>query len=128
LAREEVVTVEDIAKAGIIAAPLNNLEWSYYGRVLRQCGLQDAAPILEIDGIQARALAAAAGLGVFATFCPPYAGEQAFAPLVPLRVARPLPSQEVVLVSRAGDTLSQSSRAFADVLRELVRGRPPREL
>jgi DNA-binding transcriptional LysR family regulator len=93
LAREEVVTVEDIAKAGIIAAPLNNMEWSYYGRVLRQCGLEDVAPILEIDGIQARALAATAGLGAFATFCPPYAGERAFAPLVPLRVDRPLPRE-----------------------------------
>ena len=55
------------------------LEWSHYEHVLREFGLESVEPVLEIDGIQARVLAAQAGLGVFGTFFPPYAGEDATA-------------------------------------------------
>jgi DNA-binding transcriptional LysR family regulator len=123
LASQETVTVEQIARAGLITAPLDNVEWSYYDRVLRACGIEDATPALEIDGVQARVLAASAGLGVLGTFYPPYAGECAHAPLVALRVAQPLPAQEVGLVSRAGEEPSSAAEALADCLRRL--SRPP---
>ncbi len=121
LARQEVVTVEEIAQAGLITAPLDDVEWSYYDRVLRACGIEDATPALEIDGVQARVLAAGAGLGVFGTFYPPYAGERAHAPLVALRVDRPLPTQEVGIVSRNTDQPSAAAEALADCLRRLSR-------
>lgn len=118
LAEPEVVSVDDIADAGIIAAPLDSVEWSYYGRVLRDCGLDAAVePVLEVDGVQARVLAATAGLGVFGTFFPPYAGDDAYGALVPLRVDRELPSVDVGLVSREDGTSSASVEAFADWLR-----------
>lgn len=117
LAGRDGVTVDDIAEAGLIAAPLDSLEWSYYGRVLRACGLDTVDPVLEVDGIQARVLAAQAGLGVFGTFFPPYAGQDACGALVALRVDHPLPSVDVGLVSRADGTSSASVDAFADWLR-----------
>lgn len=122
LAGEEVVTIEDIAKAGFIAAPLDSLEWSYYGRVLRDCGLEDVDPVLEIDGVQARVLAAQAGLGVFGTFFPPYAGAGAYGSLVPLRVDRESVGVEVGLVSRGDVPATGSVAAFADWLRRVSAG------
>jgi DNA-binding transcriptional LysR family regulator len=118
LAREEVVTIEDVAEAGVIAAPLDSVEWSYYARVLRDSGLADVDPVLEVDGVQARVLAAKAGLGVFGTFYAPYAGETAFRPLVPLRLDRPPADVEVGLVSRLDGPASASVEAFAEWLRE----------
>lgn len=126
LARREVVTAQEIADAGLIAAPLDSVEWSYYGSVLRRCGLDSVDPVLEIDGIQARVLAAQAGLGVFGTFFPHYAGETAYGSLVPLRVDRPLASADVGLVSRTDGTSSASADAFVDWLREVAASaRPP---
>jgi DNA-binding transcriptional LysR family regulator len=121
LARETVVTVDDIAEAGIIAAPLDSVEWSYYGRVLRGCGLDGVEPVLEIDGVQARVLAAQSALGVFGTFYPPYAGRDAYGSMVPLPVDRPLPSVDVGLVSRTDGTTSGSVAAFAECLRRAAR-------
>jgi DNA-binding transcriptional LysR family regulator len=119
LAGRDSVTVDDVAEAGIIAAPLDSLEWSHYGRVLRACGLESVEPVLEVDGIQARVLAAQAGLGVFGTFFPPYAGEDAYGDLLPLPVDRSLPSVDVGLVSRTDGTASASVEAFADWLRRV---------
>jgi hypothetical protein len=72
---------------------------------------------LEIDGIQARVLAAAAGLGVLGTFHPAYAGTGAPSGLAPLRLARPMPSVEVGLVSRRADTPAGATAALADRIR-----------
>jgi DNA-binding transcriptional LysR family regulator len=117
LARQELVTVREIAQAGLITAPLDDLEWSYYGGILRRCGLEGVAPALEIDGVQARVLAASVGLGVFGTFYPPYADERAYGPLVPLRVDRPLPAQEVGVVVRREQRSSAGAQAFISHLR-----------
>jgi DNA-binding transcriptional LysR family regulator len=122
LARRERVSIDDVAAAGLISAPLDSLEWSYYGRVLRESGLDRVEPALEIDGIQARVLAAQSGLGVFGTFFPPYSGDSAAGSLVRLHLDRPLASVEVGLVSRSDGTSSASVEAFADVLRKLSRG------
>jgi len=117
LAAADTVGVQDIAEAGLIAAPLDSLEWSYYGRVLRDCGLGDVEPALEIDGVQARVLAARAGLGVFGTFFPPYAGEKAYGNLVPLRVDHAPAGVEVGLVTRPEAPPAGPVGAFADWLR-----------
>lgn len=53
LARRDERTVEEIAEAGFIAAPLDSREWSHYARVLRDCGLDSVDPVLEVDGMQA---------------------------------------------------------------------------
>jgi DNA-binding transcriptional LysR family regulator len=121
LAGQEVVTIEDVAEAGVIAAPLDSVEWVYYARVLRDCGLADLDPVLEVDGVQARVLAARAGLGVFGTFYAPYADETAFRPLVPLKLDRPTAAVEVGLVSRLDSTTSASVEAFAEWLRQASR-------
>jgi DNA-binding transcriptional LysR family regulator len=119
LADKARVTVDDVAEAGLIAAPLDSLEWSYYGRVLRDCGLEGVDPVLEVDGVQARVLAARAGLGVLGTFYPPYTGEDAHGPLVALDMDRPPASVEVGLVSRADGSMSASAERFADWLRQV---------
>jgi DNA-binding transcriptional LysR family regulator len=72
--------------------------------------------------VQARVLAARAGLGVFGTFYAPYAGESAFRPLVPLRLDRPPADVEVGLVSRLEGPASASVEAFAKWLRQAARG------
>ena len=65
LAREETVTVAQVADAGLIAAPLDGRR---VGVTTRRCYASSTSGptdvTLEVDGIQARVLAAAAGLGV----------------------------------------------------------------
>jgi DNA-binding transcriptional LysR family regulator len=123
LTERDTVSVEDIAEAGLITAPLNSVEWVYYEGVLKDAGIFGARPSLEIDGVQARALAAQAGLGAFGTFYPPYAGEDPYGGLAPLRVDRPLPSVQVGLASRDDGSSHGTARAFADWLREVTRNR-----
>lgn len=121
LASKDTVTVHEIAEAGLITAPLSSIESTYYAQVLRECGLDLAHSVLEIDGIQARVLAAEAGLGVFGTFYPEYAGEAAADPLVPLSIEGPgsRARVELGLVRRARDAPSAGVRALADWLRHL---------
>ena len=121
LAQRDQVSVEDVADAGLITAPMNSVEWVYYEGVLKDSGVFGPRPALEIDGIQARALAARAGLGAFGTFYPPYAGDDPYGGLAPLRVDRELPSVEVGLVSRDDDASHGAARAFADWLRDVTR-------
>lgn len=125
LSERERVSIEDVVEAGLITAPLNSVEWVYYEQILKDSGIFGARPALEIDGIQARALAARAGLGAFGTFYPPYAGEDPYGGLAPLRVDRPLPSVEVGLASRNDDTSHGTARAFADWLRDVTRAVTP---
>jgi DNA-binding transcriptional LysR family regulator len=117
LAREETVTVAQVAAAGLIAAPLDDVERVHYEKVLDELDLGPTDVTLEIDGIQARVLAAAAGLGVLGTFHPAYAGTSAPNGLAPLRLDRPLPSVEVGLVSRRADTPAGGAGALADCIR-----------
>jgi DNA-binding transcriptional LysR family regulator len=59
-------------------------------------------------------------LGVFGTFYPDYAGEDAAGSLVPLPFDGPSPRVEVGLVSQGPGTESPSVQAFADWLRQLT--------
>lgn len=122
LTRDEVVTVEQIAEAGLITAPLDSVEAVYYSQILGQCGLDSDNSVAEVDGMQARMLAAEAGLGVFATFYPEYAGDIGDRSLVPLHVDRPLPRVELGLVHRAGETQTKSVQALIDWLQRLASG------
>jgi DNA-binding transcriptional LysR family regulator len=99
LAERETVTVDEVSKAGLITAPLNDVEWVHYENVLRKLGLGAADAPLEIDGMQARVLAARAGMGVLGTFQPPYASLVDEA-LRPLRLGRAAPRVQVGLVHR----------------------------
>jgi DNA-binding transcriptional LysR family regulator len=120
LSKEGQVTVDDIAAAGLITAPLGSVEWTYYRRVLRECGLQDVYPKLQVDGIQARILAAAVGLGVLGIFCPPYAGTESYGSLVALPVAARLATVEMGLVTRRDGELSVAVKEFRDLLRAIA--------
>lgn len=117
LAREETVTVAQVAGAGLIAAPLDDVERVHYEKVLDNLDLGPTDVTLEIDGIQARVLAAAAGLGVLGTFHPAYAGTSTPSGLTPLHLDRPMPSVEVGLVSRRADTPAGGAKALADWIR-----------
>lgn len=119
LTQRDVVTVEEIAGAGLITAPLDSVEAAFYSQVLRECGLDPQDSVLEVDGMQARVLAAEAGLGVVCTFYPEYAGDMFARSLVPLATASPLPSVKLGLVRRPTDVSSGSLAALAGWLRSL---------
>lgn len=120
LARQATVTVDDILEAGLITAPLGRMESFYFAMVLRECGIERDQSPLEIDGVQPRVLAAEAGLGVFGTFYPDYAGEVTAGSLVPLAFDGPSPRVEVGLVGQGPGRISPSVQAFADWLRQLT--------
>ena len=120
LASKQLVGIDEIASAGLITAPLTHVEASYYSQVLRECGLSEDDSVLEVDGMQARILAAEEGLGVIATFFPPYARRDATGPLVPLRVEAPLPEVEIGIVQLENSPSSKTIDPFADWLRKLV--------
>jgi DNA-binding transcriptional LysR family regulator len=118
LAGGQPVTVDDIGAAGLITAPLTGAETGFYREALRGSGLTADHSVLEIDGQQARFLAAAAGLGVLATFVPDHARTAVFDDLVPLPVQGPLTRVEVGLVRPAGDPYPASAQALAAWLRK----------
>lgn len=117
LAREETVTVAQVADAGLITAPLEDVEWVHYEKVLRELDLGPTDVTLEIDGIQARVLAAAAGLGVLGTFLPDYAGPDAAGQLTSLRLEQAMPSVEAGLVGRRAETPTDGVRSLVDWIR-----------
>jgi DNA-binding transcriptional LysR family regulator len=120
LSRKDAVTVDDIIKAGLITAPLVGMESVFYNMVLRDCGINGDHSALEIDGIQARVMAAEAGLGVFGTFYPDYASEETTGNLVPLPFEGPSPRVEVGIVEQRPGAGSTSVEAFANWLRDLA--------
>lgn len=120
LAGKGSVTVDEIGAAGLITAPLTSIEASYYHQVLREVGLTGDHSVLEIDGLQARVLAAEAGLGIVATFIPEYGRDSDVGSLSPLPVEGPLTHVEVGLVRRRGEPQSSSTAALADWLRGLA--------
>jgi DNA-binding transcriptional LysR family regulator len=121
LAAEPTVTVEQIGRAGLITAPLTGAESGYYQEILRGRGLTGDHSVLEIDGQQARFLAAATGLGVMATFLPRYGGEIALEGLAVLPVEGPATQVELGLVRRPEAPPSTSVDALATWLRQLAR-------
>ena len=96
------ITADGINEAGLITAPIESGEVISYHEMLRSSGIRNPTTRIEIDGIQARKLAAQAGLGVLATFAPSYAGEHAMEPLRTLRPAGDSPEIEFGMVSRSG--------------------------
>lgn len=120
LAMQESVVVEDIAEAGLIAGPLTSLESMYYRQILRESGITGDHSVIEVDGMQARVLAAEAGLGVVATFIPHYATGTIMAPLVELSVIGPTAEVEIGLVRRPGDDGPESVNALANWLHHLT--------
>ncbi|HVV23615.1 MAG TPA: LysR family transcriptional regulator [Pseudonocardiaceae bacterium] len=105
LAAEDQVSAEQIGRAGLITAPLTGVESVFYRDVLRDVGLVGDHSVLEIEGFQARLLAAAAGCGVIGTFVPSGLRGVVGEGLVPLSVA-PLPASATVdagLVRRPDD-------------------------
>ncbi|HEU4762615.1 MAG TPA: LysR family transcriptional regulator [Gemmatimonadales bacterium] len=121
LAAKSSVAPEEIAQVGLITAPATSIESVYYLEKLRESGLAGNHSVLEMDGLQARVLAAEAGLGVVATFIPKYAKQSALAsPLVPVRLDRPAARAQIGLVQRAGDNDSEVLGALAAWLRALT--------
>jgi DNA-binding transcriptional LysR family regulator len=114
------VTVEDIAAAGLITAPMNGSESFYYREVLRERGLAGDRSALEVDGLQARFLATASGLGVMAAFIPRYAVDLLFDSLTVLPVEGPVVTVELGLVRRQGECRSHSTDALATWLRTMA--------
>lgn len=116
LAAEDHVTVDQIGEVGLITAPLNSVESSYYHQVLREFGLTGDHSVLEIDGLQSRVLAAEANLGVVATFVPAYGRDRTPGTLVQLDVEGSDTTVEVGLVRRQGEPEPTGTRALADWL------------
>lgn len=113
--------VDAVGDAGLITAPLNSFEWAYYGQALRQVGLQRHAVGIEVSGIQARVLAAQAGLGVLVVFWPPYAPAPALPELRALAVADgSTTGVEFGLVENAREPVAPSVAAFAGWLRRVT--------
>lgn len=117
LARAATVTAAQVARAGLITAPLDDVEWVHYERVLREIDLGPSDTTLEINGIQARFLAAAAGMGVVGVFRPADIADDADETLTALRMDRPMPSVEAGLVSRRSDAPAAAVQALADSIR-----------
>ena len=100
LASKEDITAAEIDEAGLIVAPIETGEVISYHEMLRSSGIRRPRSMIEIDGIQARKLAAQAGLGVLATFAPAYAGDHAMDPLRTLRLSHDTPKIEFGVATR----------------------------
>jgi hypothetical protein len=115
LAGGEVVSADEIARAGLITTPLTGIESVFYRDVLRDFGLAEDHSVLEIEGLQSRLLAAAAGCGVIATFVPARHSITVSDALVPLRT-EPVPASATVdagLVRRPDDPNAATSELAA---------------
>jgi DNA-binding transcriptional LysR family regulator len=125
LANTRRPSLDDLAAAGLIAAPLDSAERAYYGAVLREAGVLRYRVALEVDGIQARILAAQEGLGVLGTFWPPYVCEAALPGLRPLPLANVLAGPEFGLIGDEGEPQEPLVAALAEWLCEVASGRAP---
>jgi molybdate transport repressor ModE-like protein len=122
LARTRRPSIDAIGRAGLITAPLTSYEWSYYGNMLQGIGLMQYRVAVEISGIQARILAAQAGMGVLAVFWPPYAPDPTLPGLQALDIGeQPAPGPAFGLVTRSGEALERPVEAFVAWLEQQVR-------
>lgn len=112
LGHKEVATAAEIYEAGIIAAPQDSIEWFNYRELLRAAGLDRVRIGLQVDGIQARVLAARAGLGVLGLFVLPYAEPSVFAPLRQLRLPGPTPAPSLAWPAAGGTCQARQCRSF----------------
>lgn len=115
----QVVSPEMIASAGIIAAPLDSLEWSYYARVLAELNLTPSDVSLEISGIQARMIAARQGLGVVGVFYPHYGSPDKGSGLVELELDRPYPVTDIVLIRARKGPVNLAAAELATWIRSV---------
>lgn len=115
----KVVTPATVASLGIITAPLDSLEWSYYSRVLSELNLSPSDVKLEISGIQARMIAARHGLGVVGTFYPSYADPQSIEGLVPLQLDRPVPRVQTNLLRSRKNQANSAAIALANWIKTI---------
>lgn len=120
LSSQNRVTPEDINEAGLIIAPIESGEVISYHEMLRSSGIRNPTMRIEIDGIQARKLAAQAGLGVLATFAPGYAGEHAMEPLRTLRPVGDSPKIEFGMVTRSEHPWTPLMKNMAAWLRSVT--------
>jgi DNA-binding transcriptional LysR family regulator len=120
LASRGGLTPDDINSAGLIVAPIESGEVISYHEMLSSSGIRNPRIALEIDGIQARKLAAQAGLGVLATFAPSYAGEHAMDPLRTIRLAEPTPLIEFGLLTRKDRPWTPLMEEMADWLNSVA--------
>jgi DNA-binding transcriptional LysR family regulator len=121
LAAQAAPTAEMVGAAGLVAAPLDTAEWQFYREALRAAGLRTYRVVLEVSGIQARILAAQAGLGVVAVFWPPFARRPGLRGLTPVRLAGgPAAGPEFGLVERGDGVDVPAVRAFGDWLRQVT--------
>lgn len=120
LAELDEVTPGQVARAGLLTAPTRQAEWQAYYGLLRSAGIRDPRVTVEIDGVQARKLATEAGLGVFGTFLPPYAGPEMMAPLKALDLTTEAPSIEFGVVTRSDRRPTPLMADFADWMRDVV--------
>lgn len=100
LASHRKVRAAEINDAGLISAPIEGSEVISYHEMLQRAGIRNPRVTLEIDGVQARKLAAHAGLGVLPTFVPTYAGDTAMDPLVTLRLDEEAPTLDFGIATR----------------------------
>lgn len=120
LAAESTVSVDDVMEAGLIAASLTAPESHFYRELLYQRGIDRENVRLEVDGQQTRLWAAAAGLGVVATFVPRYARDAVSETLTWLPVeGRPV-TVDLGLVRQHDDDAVNSTSKLASWLRELA--------
>ena len=118
-------SADAVGDAGLITAPLDSAEWEYYGHALRGIGLSRYRVALEVSGIQARILAAQAGLGVLVVFWPPYAREVTLPGLRVIPVAGDPPGgPEFGLVERASEPVMRPAATLAAWLRQVTAGDP----
>jgi DNA-binding transcriptional LysR family regulator len=119
LADQESVTADEIAEAGLITAPLTGDEANFYRAVLHEFGMTRLRSVLEVGGMQTRFLAAAAGLGVIATFLPTRPGP-VDADLVALAVVGPPIRVQAGLVRRSDDPPASGTDDLATWLRRIA--------
>jgi DNA-binding transcriptional LysR family regulator len=109
----------DIAEAGLITAPFIGAEEGFYREVLREFGLTGDHSVIEVDGLQTRFLATAAGLGVMATFVPDHARAAVCTDFALLDVEGRPTTVQAGLVRRSDHPVSSTTDELAAWLRKL---------
>ena len=125
LARQPSVNPDEVAVAGLITAPQASAEWIAYAGLLRRSGVSQPRLAIEIDGIQARVLAARAGMGILGAFLPSYTLESDLQPLTVLRLTSPRAAAGFGVVTAAGREPSALTARFVEWLRTVAAAGPP---